>query len=33
MQIIFFERQDSRNEHFGVVGSVLGCKTGFEAFL
>ena len=23
----------SKNERFGVVGCVLGCKTGFEAFL
>ena len=28
-----FERQDSKNEHFVVVGCVLDCKTGFEAFL
>ena len=29
----FFESQDSKNEGFGVVGCVQGCKTGFEAFL
>ena len=27
-QIIFFERQDSENERFGVVGCILGCKIG-----
>ena len=29
----YFERQDIKNERFGVVRCVLGYKTGFETFL
>ncbi len=32
-QVIVFERQDSKNEHFRLVGCILGCKAGFKVFL